>query len=75
MVTNPSTETLEPYTFSQSLYKSTHFHENYSKLPMTIPEQIAAVYERRKKAHDELLACDIELDEILQQFGYKIEIV
>ena len=29
-------------------------------------KQIAKIYKRREKAHEELLKCDVELDEILK---------
>jgi len=29
-------------------------------------EKIAEIYKRRQKAHDELLACDIEVDKLLR---------
>jgi hypothetical protein len=30
-------------------------------------EKIKEIYQRRQKAHDELLACDIEIDNILKE--------
>jgi len=35
--------------------------------------KIKAIYDRRQKAHDELLACDIELDKILKELLKKYE--
>lgn len=34
---------------------------------MTRSQKIIKIYERRQKAHDELLACDMELDELLRK--------
>jgi len=39
---------------------------------MTTHKKILAIYKRRQNAHDELLACDIEMDKILKELtGYK----
>jgi len=35
-------------------------------------EKIAEIYKRRQKAHDELLACDIEIDKILKDLVKQI---
>ena len=38
-------------------------------------EEILKIYKRRQKAHDELLACDIELDKKLRELlSYKAEL-
>jgi len=34
---------------------------------MNTQQKINKIYKRRDKAHKEILACDIELDEILQE--------
>jgi hypothetical protein len=38
-------------------------------------KQIAKIYKRREKAHEELLKCDVELDEILKGELKRIEAI
>ena len=35
---------------------------------MSYIDQIKEIYARRQKAHDELLACDVEIDNLLKIF-------
>ena len=40
---------------------------------MTLKQKIAEIYKRRQKAHDELLACDIEIDKLFILLAAKKE--
>jgi len=40
---------------------------------MTLKQKIAKIYARRQKAHDELLACDIEIDKLFVLLAAKLE--